>query len=75
MQMIKTINATEELSNKKLPHITLFTNPSGGQVYSSFANSADIKFAEPGAIMGMFSLSEMSKHSKNNKTIYLYKKR
>jgi acetyl-CoA carboxylase carboxyl transferase subunit beta len=69
MQMIKTINATEELNDKKLPHVTLFTNPSGGQVYSSFANSADIKFAEPGAIMGMFTLSEMSKHSKNNKKI------
>tara|TARA_Y100001960_G_scaffold71093_1_gene75222 strand:+ start:21913 stop:23571 length:1659 start_codon:yes stop_codon:yes gene_type:complete len=69
MQMIKTINATKELNDKKLPHITLFTNPSGGQVYSSFANSADIKIAEPGAIIGMFTLSEMSKSSKNNKKI------
>ena len=69
MQMIKTINSTRELNNKKLPHLSLFTNPSGGQVYSSFANSADIKFAEPGAIMGMFTLSEMTQNSKNNKKI------
>ena len=65
LQMIKTINSSESLNEKKLPHIALFTNPSGGQVYSSFATSADIKFAEPGAIMGMFTLSEINKSSSN----------
>ena len=69
IQMIKTINATNELRDKNLPHITLFTNPSGGQVYSSFASVADIKFAEPGAIMGMFTLNEINKSSKNTEKI------
>ena len=59
IQMIKTTNATDELNDKKLPHIALLTNPSGGQVYSSFAISADIKIAEPGAIIGMFSRNEI----------------
>jgi len=67
LQMIKTTNSTKELKEKKLPHIALFTNPSGGQVYSSFATSADIKFAEPGALMGMFTLNELNKTSKNEK--------
>ena len=67
LQMIKTINSTRKLNEKNLPHIALFTNPSGGQVYSSFATTADIKFAEPGALMGMFTLNELQKKSKNLK--------
>ena len=69
--MIKTTNATDELNDKKLPHIALLTNPSGGQVYSSFAISADIKIAEPGAIIGMFSRNEIGKTSIDNKEIDL----
>ena len=71
IQMIKTTNATDELNDKKLPHIALLTNPSGGQVYSSFAISADIKIAEPGAIIGMFSRNEIGKTSIDNKEIDL----
>ena len=71
IQMIKTINATDELSDKKLPHISLLTNPSGGQVYSSFAISADIKIAEPGAIIGMFSRNEIGKTTIDSKEIDL----
>ena len=71
IQMIKTTNATDELNDKKLPHIALLTNPSGGQVYSSFAVSADIKIAEPGAIIGMFSRNEIGKTSIDNKEIDL----
>jgi len=59
VQMIKTVISTKDLRKRNLPHITLFTNPSGGQVYSSFASRADIKLGEPGAIMGLFQLDEL----------------
>ena len=59
VQMIKTVISTKDLRRRNLPHITLFTNPSGGQVYSSFASRADIKLGEPGAIMGLFQLDEL----------------
>ena len=71
IQMIKTTNATDELNDKKLPHVSILTNPSGGQVYSSFAISADIKIAEPGAIIGMFSRNEIAKTSIDNEGIDL----
>ena len=64
VQMIKTTIATKELENKGLPHICLFSNPSGGQVYGSFANRADFKLAEPGAIIGLFPLNELIDNSK-----------
>ncbi|MED5283334.1 MAG: carboxyl transferase domain-containing protein, partial [Chloroflexota bacterium] len=71
IQMIKTTNATDELNDKKLPHVSILTNPSGGQVYSSFAISADIKIAEPGAIIGMFSRNEIAKTSIDNEGVDL----
>ena len=37
----------------------MYTNPSGGQVYSSFASRANIKLAEPGSIIGMSPLQEI----------------
>lgn len=64
VQMIKTVISTKELENKELPHISLFSNPSGGQVYGSFANRADFKLAEPGAIIGLFPLNELIDNSK-----------
>ena len=64
VQMIKTVISTKELENKELPHITLFSNPSGGQVYGSFANRADFKLAEPGAIIGLFPLNELIDNAK-----------
>jgi|TARA_B110000263_G_scaffold250141_1_gene270816 acetyl-CoA carboxylase carboxyl transferase subunit beta len=64
VQMIKTVISTKELEDKELPHISLFSNPSGGQVYGSFANRADFKLAEPGAIIGLFPLNELMDNSK-----------
>jgi acetyl-CoA carboxylase carboxyl transferase subunit beta len=64
VQMIKTVISTKELENKELPHISLFSNPSGGQVYGSFANRADFKLAEPGAIIGLFPLNELIDNAK-----------
>ena len=47
MQMAKTVAAAKRLRKPGLPFITVLTNPTTGQVYSSFANMADIILAEP----------------------------
>jgi acetyl-CoA carboxylase carboxyl transferase subunit beta len=53
MQMAKTSFAVNGLDREKLPFITVMSNPTTGQVYSSFANLADIILAEPGAVLGL----------------------
>lgn len=52
MQMVRTTVAVKELNKKKLPYITVLTNPTTGGVTASFAMLADITLAEPGAIIG-----------------------
>ena len=69
VQMIKTVISTKEIKSKSLPHICLFSNPSGGQVFSSFASRADVKIAEPGAILGLFQLDELINKSEDSKNI------
>ena len=56
MQMAKTSIADSQLNDKGLPLITVLANPATGQAYASFANLADIIFAEPGAIVGFSPL-------------------
>ena len=53
MQMAKTAFALNGLDRKKLPFIAVMANPTTGQVYSSFANLADVILAEPGALLGL----------------------
>lgn len=53
MQMAKTSFAVNGLDQQKLPFIAVMTNPTTGQVYSSFANLADVILAEPGALLGL----------------------
>lgn len=53
MQMVKTSLAVNELGHQGLPFIAVMANPTTGQIYSSFANLADIILAEPGAILGL----------------------
>lgn len=52
MQMAKTTAAFAELGRAGLPHISLLTDPCLGGVTASYATSADVILAEPGALVG-----------------------
>ena len=52
VQMAKTVIAAKQLHNQNLPHISVLTHPTTGEVYASFANLGDVIFAEPRAMMG-----------------------
>jgi acetyl-CoA carboxylase carboxyl transferase subunit beta len=51
-QMAKTTAILNELTKKKLPFISLLTDPTMGGVSASFAFVADVVLAEPGALIG-----------------------
>jgi acetyl-CoA carboxylase carboxyl transferase subunit beta len=52
MQMAKTTAALHQLSNAKLPFISVLTDPTMGGVSASFAMLGDVVIAEPGALIG-----------------------
>jgi acetyl-CoA carboxylase carboxyl transferase subunit beta len=52
MQMAKTSSALQKLSAKKIPYISLLTDPTMGGVSASFSMLGDIILAEPGALIG-----------------------
>jgi acetyl-CoA carboxylase carboxyl transferase subunit beta len=52
MQMAKTTAAATQLSEHRLPFITLLTDPTMGGVSASFAFMGDVVIAEPGALIG-----------------------
>lgn len=52
MQMAKTTAALTGLSEARLPHISVLTDPCTGGVTASYASSADVVMAEPGALIG-----------------------
>ena len=52
MQMAKTTAAIERLARKKIPFISILTDPTMGGVSASFAFIADIVIAEPNALIG-----------------------
>lgn len=52
MQMAKTSAALARLSARRLPYISVFTNPTTGGVTASFASLGDIIIAEPNALIG-----------------------
>ena len=52
MQMAKTTAAVTLLAQRKLPFITLLTDPTMGGVSASFAFIGDVVIAEPGALIG-----------------------
>ena len=52
MQMAKTTAALVRLSEKKLPYISVLTDPTTGGVAASFAMLGDLIVAEPGALIG-----------------------
>ena len=51
MQMAKTVTAASLVGEAGLPYITILTHPTTGGVFASFATTADIIIAEPGAVM------------------------
>ncbi len=52
MQMAKTSSALARLAAKKLPYISVLTNPTMGGVSASLATLGDINIAEPNALIG-----------------------
>lgn len=52
MQMAKTTAAMADLAEARLPHISLLADPCTGGVTASYATSADVVIAEPGALIG-----------------------
>ena len=52
MQMAKTTLALDRLWAKRLPYLSILTDPTTGGVTASFAAIADVIFAEPGALIG-----------------------
>ncbi len=52
MQMAKTTAGITRLAERKLPFITLLTDPTMGGVAASFAFMGDLVIGEPGALIG-----------------------
>lgn len=52
MQLAKTSAKLAQLSEAKIPFISLMTDPTTGGVTASFAMLGDINIAEPGALIG-----------------------
>ena len=52
MQMAKTSAALQLLTDRKLPFISILTDPTMGGVSASFAFLGDVVVAEPGALIG-----------------------
>ena len=52
MQLVKTSAKLTQLAEKKIPYISLSTDPTTGGVTASFAMLGDINIAEPGALIG-----------------------
>lgn len=52
MQMAKTCSAMALLDEKKVPFISVLTDPTTGGVTASFAMLGDVIIAEPGALIG-----------------------
>lgn len=51
MQMAKTTMALERLSERRLPYVSILTDPTTGGVTASFATLGDVIFAEPKALI------------------------
>ena len=52
MQMAKTTVALERLARRRLPYLSVLTDPTTGGVTASFATLGDIIIAEPKALIG-----------------------
>jgi len=52
MQMAKTVMSLDRVWARRLPYVSILTDPTTGGVTASFAALADVIFAEPGALIG-----------------------
>lgn len=52
MQLAKTTSALVELDAKRIPYISVLTDPTTGGVSASIAMLGDVNIAEPGALIG-----------------------
>jgi acetyl-CoA carboxylase carboxyl transferase subunit beta len=52
MQMAKTSAVLAQLAERRVPYISILTNPTTGGVSASFAMLGDVIIAEPGAVIG-----------------------
>jgi len=52
MQMAKTCAGIARLDEKKIPYISILTDPTTGGVSASYAMVGDINISEPGALVG-----------------------
>jgi len=52
MQLAKTSGKLAQLSEAKLPYISLLTDPTFGGISASFGMLGDLNIAEPGALIG-----------------------
>ncbi len=67
LQMAKTSFAVRSLKDANIPFITILSNPTTGQIFSSFASLSDIIISEPNAQIGFSSLGEITEFDKNKK--------
>ena len=63
MQMAKTVAAANKVRERHLPFVVILSNPSTGQAYASFANLADVIFAEPGSLIGLAPMKTLKEAS------------
>ncbi|MCL0065649.1 acetyl-CoA carboxylase carboxyltransferase subunit alpha/beta [Dehalococcoidia bacterium] len=68
MQMARTVAAAKKLQASRLPHISVLTHPTTGDVYASFANLGDIIIAEPNAMIGFAPLRIMEETQETSPT-------
>ncbi len=52
MQLAKSSAKLAQLAHKKIPYISLMTDPTTGGTTASYAMLGDINIAEPGALIG-----------------------
>ena len=52
MQLAKTSGKLSQLSDEKIPYISLLTDPTFGGISASFGMLGDLNIAEPGALIG-----------------------
>lgn len=66
MQMAKTSAALARHSKKRLPYISVLTNPTYAGVMASFASLGDLIIAEPGALIGFAGARVIKETTKEN---------
>lgn len=64
LQMAKTSFAVRSLKEANIPFITILSNPTTGQIFSSFASLSDIMISEPNVQVGFSSLGEIKEFDK-----------